>query len=102
MEQKIIDCAVQHIKTFHDQATDEVIADFGEPCQTCPHVRDCNYDWLSVIEPMLSKSAVKISMLIQDKQENRNMTPAEEIRRALKKTREHNKSIGNNFSDVNA
>lgn len=66
MEQKVIDCMVQHIKTFHTQAGDEVIADYGEPCQTCPYIKECNYDWLSVMHPVLSKSTVKISMLIQE------------------------------------
>ncbi len=63
MEQKAVDCMVQHIKTFHTQALDAVVADFGEPCQTCRHIENCNYDWLSVMEPLLDKSAIRISMV---------------------------------------
>ena len=66
MDKKAIDCMVQHVKTFHEQAVDEVVADFGEPCQTCIHIRNCNYDWLSVMKPLVSQSTVRISMLIQE------------------------------------
>lgn len=63
MDRKSVDCAVQHIKTFHSQALDEVIADFGEPCQTCIHVGTCNHNWLSVMEPMIDQSGIAISMV---------------------------------------
>lgn len=79
MDKKAIDCMAQHIKTFHTQALDEVIADYGEPCQTCPHVGECNFDWISVMHPLLSESTVKISMLIQepaDKPGNDDIHPA--------------------------
>lgn len=79
MEQKAIDCMVQHIKTFHEQAMDEVVADYGEPCQTCPHIKECNFDWISVMHPILSESTVKISMLIQepeDRLDNDDIHPA--------------------------
>lgn len=63
---KAIDCMAQHIKVFHSQAVDEVTADFGEPCQTCPHVANCNYNWLAQMDPLLLQSQVKISLLIQE------------------------------------
>lgn len=63
MDKKAIDCMVQHIKTFHDQAVDEVVADFGEPCQTCLHIEKCSHNWLSVMEPLLGQSAIRISMV---------------------------------------
>lgn len=62
-EAKAIDCMAQHIKIFHEQALDEVVADFGEPCQTCPHIMDCSHNWLSVIEILLRQSAIRISMV---------------------------------------
>lgn len=102
MDKKAIDCIMQHIKTFHDQAVDEVVADFGEPCQTCPHVRNCSYDWLSVIEPIHSQSTVRISLLVPAKQNEERITSAEEIRRAMKATREYEKSVSSDFSNVNA
>jgi len=37
LDKKANDCALQHIKTFRDQAAKGVIADFGEPCQDCIH-----------------------------------------------------------------
>jgi len=102
MDKKAIDCMVQHIKTFHDQAVDEVVADFGEPCQTCPHVRNCSYDWLSVIEPIHSQSTVKISLLAPAKQNEERITSAEEMRRAMKTAREYRNSFSNDFANVNA
>ena len=39
LDKKANDCALQHIKTFRDQAAKGVIADFGEPCQDCIHRR---------------------------------------------------------------
>lgn len=60
--EKAIDCAMQHIKTFSEQSAGEVIADFGEPCQNCPYTGDCKYDWLSIMEPLLAKSAIRISV----------------------------------------
>jgi hypothetical protein len=59
---KAIDCMAQHVKTFHEQAISECVADFGEPCQTCPHIKECNFDWLSVMHPLIQQSAVSISM----------------------------------------
>ena len=62
MEKKAIDCMAQHIKTFHSQAVYEVMADFGEPCQACPYAGNCSYNWLSIMEPLLRKSAIRIRM----------------------------------------
>ncbi len=62
MEKKAVDCAVQHIKTFHSQALRGVQADFGEPCIYCPHVETCQYDWLSVMKPLMERSEIKIKM----------------------------------------
>lgn len=58
-----IDCMAQHVKIFHQQDRDGALADFGEPCWRCSHVQSCNHDWLSVMEPLLKKSAVKISVV---------------------------------------
>ncbi len=60
---RAIDCMTQHIKIFHQQDRDGALADFGEPCWRCPHVQSCNHDWLSVMELLLKKSAVKISVV---------------------------------------
>lgn len=78
MDRKAIDCMAQHIKTFHAQAADEVVADFGEPCQTCPHIGKCSYNWLSVMEPLLKQSAIQISMVYPEhsnKPDNDGMHP---------------------------
>lgn len=55
-------CAVQHIESFRKQALRNEKADFGEPCQNCPMNKDCNFDWLSKIAPLLSTSKVKINV----------------------------------------
>lgn len=81
MDKKAIDCMVQHIKTFHNQAVTEVVADFGEPCQTCPHVENCSYNWLSVTETLLEQSAIRISMVYSEhssKPGNDDMHPVQD------------------------
>ncbi|MEG2504955.1 MAG: hypothetical protein RSB44_09765 [Carnobacterium sp.] len=79
---KAMDCMVQHIKVFHSQAMNEVIADFGEPCQTCPHIAGCNHNWLSTIQPLLIQSTVEISMVHQglpDKLDNDDNDPDQDM-----------------------
>ena len=39
-------------------------ADFGEPCQNCPMNKECNFDWLSNMAPLLKDSMVKIRMVL--------------------------------------
>ncbi len=60
--EEAINCAVQHIKIFFQQSVDETMADFGEPCQTCPYTGNCEYGWLSIMEPLLVKSAIRINL----------------------------------------
>lgn len=66
MEKKSLDCVLQHLKTFREQAQKEEVADFGEPCQACIHAGSCNYNWFSNIYPLLNQSNVKISMAAQE------------------------------------
>lgn len=60
-------CIAQHIETFRKQALRDEKADFGEPCQNCPMNKDCNFDWLSIMSPVLKGSKVKISMVIPER-----------------------------------
>lgn len=62
MQQKAIDCMVQNFKTFFEQAAAEVVADFGEPCATCPYARNCDFNWLSIMQPLFSKSAIHLRL----------------------------------------
>jgi hypothetical protein len=66
VNQMSIDCITQHIKMFHQQAVENRVADFGEPCCNCMYREKCNYNWLSKMNPVLSQSNVKISMLIRE------------------------------------
>lgn len=61
-EQLAIDCMVQNIKVFLEQATEKRQADFGEPCERCRYAGNCNFDWLSVMKPILEQSNVKINL----------------------------------------
>lgn len=63
MDKKSIDCMTQHIKIFHAQSLKEQVADFVEPCQMCLHKECCNFDWISIMKPLLDKSCVEISMV---------------------------------------
>lgn len=61
-EQLAIDCMVQHIKVFLEQSKEKRQADFGEPCERCKYADNCNFDWLSVMKPILEQSNVKINL----------------------------------------
>ncbi len=58
-----IDCMTQHIKIFIKQAGNGTIADFGEPCAECPHSNECNYKWISIMDPLLKHASIKINMV---------------------------------------
>lgn len=55
-------CVAQHVDAFRKQALRDAKADFGEPCQNCPLNKKCNFDWLSIMSPLLKDSVVKIKM----------------------------------------
>lgn len=59
---KAIDCMIQHLKTFHKQSENGVLADFGEPCLECEYNKKCNYNWLSTMSPLLEQSTIKIKL----------------------------------------
>lgn len=63
---RAIDCITQHIKIFHKQAIHEEIASFGKPCQLCPYFKECNHDWISIMNPLILHSSIQISMCMQD------------------------------------
>lgn len=63
---KTIDCMFQHIKIFYEQSAYNRTADFGEPCARCPHVTECNLDWLSEMSLLHDLSSVKISVVYQE------------------------------------
>ena len=62
-----IDCMVMHFKTFHRQAFLEEVADFGIPCSECTKVKTCNFDWLGIMQPLLSQSNVKLRLGVKEK-----------------------------------
>lgn len=62
MEKKAMDCAMQHIKIFYNQALRGAQADYREPCISCPHAGACQYDWLSIMKPLIERSEIKIKM----------------------------------------
>lgn len=66
-QQKAIDCMAQHIKTFREQFLRGGKADFGEPCNECRYNRQCNYEWLEIMQPFLENSSVEIRMVSNDK-----------------------------------
>ena len=61
--QQALDCMVQHIGTFLNQATERKTADYGEPCEKCKYIKACKLDWLSTMHPLLKESSVKISVV---------------------------------------
>lgn len=47
--EEAIYCLWKHLKSFHGQAMENTIADFGEPCSDCKHWTRCRGDWLSKV-----------------------------------------------------
>lgn len=62
VSQVSVDCIAQHIKIFHEQSATKKMADFGEPCATCSHVKSCDLDWLAKMKPLFEKSGVAIQL----------------------------------------
>ncbi len=54
-------CISQHFMTFYDQAREERVADFGEPCANCINVSSCDMDWFSKVKPIIDKTNLKLS-----------------------------------------
>lgn len=67
---RTIDCAIQHIKTFHAQACKKKRADFTEPCTQCRYAQECNFDWTGHLDPLLDLSNVAIQLM--EKEEKRD------------------------------
>lgn len=63
-EHRAIDCMAQHIRTFLMQSSEGRKADYGEPCESCERLKECNFDWLSIMDPLLKKSNVKIRVVL--------------------------------------
>lgn len=66
LDKKTIDCVVQHLNIFNKQATYREMADIGEPCETCPYARECKFDWLSIMGPLLDQSDIRINLAYRD------------------------------------
>lgn len=62
-------CMTQHVKIFRKQTLEDRIADFGEPCSSCPIQEYCiehgMNGWLSRMEPILKESKVEFSMCLR-------------------------------------
>lgn len=74
---KTNDCALQHIKVFREQAINKKQADFGEPCQKCIHAGECDFEWLSILSPLLNQSNINISMVDQGLNPQRDKSQSE-------------------------
>ena len=74
------DCALQHIKTFREQALKGTIADFGEPCQNCIHRDICKFDWFYILLPLRSRSNVKINVVVPASSQQLDNTQCETAR----------------------
>ena len=74
-KEKALDCMVQHVEIFHEQAMDEVTADFaGNPLPSAvPYAGECSFNWTSIMGPLLDDSIINIQLGCrehQDGQEN--------------------------------
>ena len=57
-----IDCMTQHIKVFLELCHKSEIADFGKPCEECPHVMECDFEWLEKMYPITKYASIGISI----------------------------------------
>lgn len=71
-ERDAIECMAQHIRTFLLQSWEGRKADYGEPCESCKKIKECNFDWLSIMDPLLKKSNVKINAVRKAQQDIRD------------------------------
>lgn len=62
-EEEAIDCIVQHINSFLKQARNKEKADFGKPCAECIYRNECNFEWISKMQPVIQRSNVKITLV---------------------------------------
>lgn len=64
--QLTVDCATQHIREFLEQSTKGEVADLGKVCGSNCEVwragRCINFDWIKNLDPIMSKSGVKVSL----------------------------------------
>lgn len=63
------DCVMQHIICFQKQAQENKKTDFGEPCQTCKHASECEFDWFKKISKALPNATIKIRLAQQAQQD---------------------------------
>ena len=56
IETMTVDCAVRHIRTLFYQCSEDRKADFGETCSQCPHMLECNCDWINTLDPLLRRT----------------------------------------------
>lgn len=57
-----VNCITQHIKAYREQAIKEETANFGKPCETCLYMQNCDLDWLSKMQPIISQSDICINV----------------------------------------
>lgn len=60
-------CIANHIRAFHRQATEGRKADFGEPCGSCIYAKNCDFEWLSIMDLSSKENGTKISMVYPEK-----------------------------------
>ena len=60
-----IDCVLQHVKSFREQALKNEQADFGEPCANCIHMKECiGFNWFEKMIPLIDMSNVEINICL--------------------------------------
>ena len=62
-KKKSITCTFCHVQAYIDQHQNQQKADLAVACETCPYGRECSYDWLHIMEPILNHSEVKIRLV---------------------------------------
>lgn len=55
-------CLMQHFATFFKQSAYDEKADFGEPCEKCERVTNCDLKWLEKIVPFCEETGVYVNV----------------------------------------
>lgn len=57
-----VDCLMQHLKVFFEQSEHGKVADFAEPCVTCPFLEKCECDWQGKIFAPWNPTEITINL----------------------------------------
>lgn len=65
-KKKAITCAFCHIQAYIGQCQDKQRADIAVACEICPYSKNCFFDWLHIVQPLVELSDVRLTVLTSE------------------------------------